>query len=191
MKDILKIFLISIAIFIIFTAGLVFGIKDIRQGVIRKIKGEKEKPEEQENKEVVLDEKDKMLKMIKEKEEELKKREETIKTQEMRIEELKKEIESLKAEIEKRQQNIEKYVVSIDETKKKNIKKLSKMFSKMKPADAVLILDNLDDKTAVSILVFMKERASARLLGAYSARDEASAKRAARLSEMMKKVVQK
>jgi flagellar motility protein MotE (MotC chaperone) len=192
MGDLIKIISVALVIALVFTAGLVFGVPSVRTGVMAKIKGEKagETPEAKAL-QAEKEEKDRIIVMLKDKEEELKKREETISEQEKRISSLKGEVESLKKTVDDTQGNIERYVVSIDESQRKNIKKLSEIFSKMTPEDAAEIMGNLNDRTLVSILASMKERSSARLLGTYSALGEEQAKRAAVLSEMMKQVVQK
>ncbi len=192
MGNIIKFVIFSIVVFIVFMAVLIFAVPGVRTGVMAKMKGEgavEVSPQEQKA-QAEKEEGSRVVKLLKEKEEDLKMREETIVLQEKRISDLKEEVESLKMIVEDYQANIERFVVRIDESKIKNIKKLAQVFSKMAPEEASEILANLTDETVVSILASMKERSSARLLGNYSSRGDAESTRAAVLSEMMKNVVQ-
>ncbi|MCK5706639.1 MAG: hypothetical protein KAI43_03215 [Candidatus Aureabacteria bacterium] len=190
--SVIKIIIFSVVLFIVFTAVLIFAIPSVRQGVLAgKSKEEATGEGVIQEKKMTPDEeeKDRIIKMLKEKEKELAKREETIVVQEKRISSLREEVESLKKTVEVYQDNIEQYVVKIDESKGKNLKKLAEVFSKMAAEDASQIIANLSDTTVVSIFAFMKDRSSARLLGTYSQISEDSSLRAAHLSEMMKQVI--
>jgi flagellar motility protein MotE (MotC chaperone) len=193
MKDIIKIIVISIVFFILVTAGLVFGIPSVRKGVMAKMSAKKtaEVTPEVKEMQVQKEEKDNLIKMLKEKEEDLKKREDVVVQEEKRLSSLKTEVTDIEKSVSGYQDNIEKYVVRLDESKQKNLKKLAGVFSKMAVEDAGEIIAGLNDNTVVSILVFMKDRNSAQVLGAYARRGKDESSRAARLSEMLKKVVLK
>jgi len=79
-------------------------------------------------------------------------------------------------------------VIEIHEAEKKNLKRLSKIYGQMKPDDAARLVKALEDETVVKILSLMKERQAGMVLAAYARTNETDAKRAAEISEMMRKV---
>lgn len=122
------------------------------------------------------------------KEQQLAAKENLMKAQEDRIAQMQKELDDKQAEVLRYQEVISQTVTQVMEAEKKNISKLSKVFSMMPPEEAVAIVRKLDDSTVVSVLGMMKDRASAKILGAYAKLGEVHAERVARLSEMMRTI---
>jgi len=77
----------------------------------------------------------------------------------------KKWVESSKDEFLKMIEEINKNSTNRGEAEEKNVLLLAKMYSAMKPADAVKIFEKMNDDTAVSILAKMKPQVSSRILG--------------------------
>lgn len=129
-----------------------------------------------------------LTKQLQEKEKQLIQKEEILKQHEVQINQMQSELDGKQAEIINYQEMITQTVTQVLAAEKKNVSKLAKVFSMMPPEEAVAIVRKLDDQTVVSVLGTMKDRASAKILGAYAALGEVHAERVARISEMMKKI---
>ncbi len=127
-----------------------------------------------------------MLDELKEKKELLSEKEKMLRTQAQRIDELEEELNIARNTLDGIQNEMSTYLVEIEETEKKNLRKLAKVYGLMEPAQAVAIISGLDDETIVNILMNMKERQAARLMGAFATLDSQSQKRAALISERMR-----
>lgn len=87
------------------------------------------------------------------------------------------------------QQKFKELAIEIKAAEQKNLKQLAKIYAQMKPDDAATIVKVLEDETVVKILSLMKERQAGMILSAYARMDQASAVRAAEISEKMRKVI--
>jgi len=71
-------------------------------------------------------------------------------------------------------------------TVKKNLQKLARMFETLSPQNASPLIAQMPDETVVNVFALMKPRNSAKLLGSYAAQSGGNAKRAARITQMLK-----
>jgi len=116
-------------------------------------------------------------------------REETLRIREERFKGRETEILRREKEIREMLQTMSQYIPEITEAEKKNIRKLAKMFETLSPKNANPLIAQMPDQTVVNIFSLMKPRNSAKLLGAYASLNGESARRAAKLTEMIKKLV--
>lgn len=102
-----------------------------------------------------------------------------------------KKILDLEKKITKLYDEIAQFVPRIEESEQKNIKKLAKMFETMSSEAANPILAQMPDKTIVNVLSKMKPRGSAKILSGYGLINAVNARRAAKLTEMLKNLATK
>lgn len=140
--------------------------------------GEGEKPSEV----------DRMVAELKKQEEEYKHRKETLDERELRLNQLEKEIEGREEKLAKIRDEITGSVVKMKAGERKNLKRLAKVYEAMRPEDAALIVEKLSDKVVINILYLMKEKKSAGILEELAKSGNEGVERAARLSELMRKL---
>ena len=119
----------------------------------------------------------------------LKQREENLKLREERFKGREEEVAAMQKELQGIFENIAQYLPKISDAEKKNLKKLAKMFETLSSENANPMMTQMPDETLVVVLSFMKPRSSAKLLGGFGAVSADNARRAAKLTEMLKKLV--
>ena len=127
-----------------------------------------------------------MIDQLQEKGDLLTEREKKLGLQSERIQHLERELLVTRGNLEKIQLETQHQFEKLEESERKNLKKLAKMYALMDPAQAAPILTILDDDTIINMLSLMKERNAAKLLGGFSAQNIESQKRAALISEKMR-----
>ncbi|MCX6885023.1 MAG: hypothetical protein WCR20_04575 [Verrucomicrobiota bacterium] len=80
------------------------------------------------------------------------------------------------------QAQLDRTVTCVQQEEATNLKRLGKMYSTMKPDAAAKLLAELEDGQAIRILTMMKDTESALILESFAKTDQASLKRAAKLS---------
>jgi flagellar motility protein MotE (MotC chaperone) len=127
---------------------------------------------------------------------ELKKEKEALTKRESDLNELQKRLESERAEltvitqrVQQLQMEFDQNVVRVKEEEAPNLKKLARMYTSMSPEAVLTIFKELDDQVVVKILSFMKEADSAPLIEGMAKEGEAQAKRAAQISESLRKTL--
>lgn len=115
---------------------------------------------------------------------------------EMRIEAEKRELERLRDEIKRMRDELSNKTTELQSSEKTNVRSLARTYSSMKPAQAVAIFAEMDDKNAVKILALMKPDVVAKILGEMSrtpdpdagdgARNATLAPKAAELSNQLR-----
>ncbi|HEX2101132.1 MAG TPA: hypothetical protein VHF69_10735 [Candidatus Synoicihabitans sp.] len=120
---------------------------------------------------------------------ELDRREEEIKVREARLDAESLELARVRAELEALRANIATRVIQIQEDEERNLKSLAQTYSNLTPRSALVILNQLDEPTAVKILALMKPEVAGalfELMGQAAANDPAMARRAAMLSDRLR-----
>lgn len=204
MSNIVKLLLIAIAVVTVLTAGIILGVPSLRKSIFGKEETEMTQEEQdaaqiaEDAKKEVRETEERILatKQVFELAEQLKKREEVVKEQENRIIRLqaaldaeRDEIQALKDEVAKMHKEIAQFIPLITDGEKKNLKKLARMFETLSPENANPIIAGMPDQTLVIVLSFMKPRNSAKILSGYAGQNQATAKRAARLTQYLKNLV--
>jgi succinate dehydrogenase/fumarate reductase flavoprotein subunit len=95
-------------------------------------------------------------------------RERDFQAMELRIEAEKRELERLRKEIEQMRDSLTTKTTELQSSEKTNLRSLARTYSSMKPAQAVAIFAEMDDKNAVKILALMKPDVVAKILGEMS-----------------------
>jgi len=129
-----------------------------------------------------------LLEELKEKREVLIEKETVLGKQAKRIKELEEELRQTRKTLESLQLSTSDSIVKMEEDEKKNLKKLSKMYGLMEPQQASKILAGMDDEIIVNILMGMKERQAAKLLGSFASQNDTLKKRAAQISKKMRTI---
>jgi len=120
-------------------------------------------------------------------------REEIIRQQEQAVSEAEKELTAMRRDFERKFQEEYKkkftaMVIELKASEMKNLKRLAKIYGQMKPDEAASLMKELEQETSVKILSLMKEREAGMILGAYAKMGEEEAKRAAEMSDAMRRV---
>ncbi len=127
-----------------------------------------------------------LLDELKVKRERLIGKEKVLEKQSQRINELETALRQTRKTLEGLQQSTSDRIVKMEEDERKNLKKLSKMYGLMEPGQASKILEGMDDEIIVNILMGMKERQAAKLLGSFASQNATLKKRAATISKKMR-----
>jgi flagellar motility protein MotE (MotC chaperone) len=130
---------------------------------------------------------DQLLQEIKTERETLAKRAAELRELEARLNAERSEINQVTQRVAQLQQEFDQNIIRIKEEETPNLKKLAKMYTTMSPEGASAIMRELDDQVVVKVMSFMKEDQSAPLLDAMAREGEAQAKRAASISEALRK----
>lgn len=130
---------------------------------------------------------DQLLQEIKTERETLAKRAAELRELEARLNAERSEINQVTQRVAQLQQEFDQNIIRIKEEETPNLKKLAKMYTTMSPEGASAIMRELDDQVVVKVMSFMKEDQSAPLLDAMAREGEAQAKRAAGISEALRK----
>lgn len=113
-------------------------------------------------------------------------------TLEKRLQAEKAELLRVRQQIEDIRDEIQNSVVTLLESEKPNLKSLSRSYSAMKPAEAVEILQNLNDEMIVKLLSLMKPNVTAAILAQLSTANNTDpskpkgSERAARITEKLR-----
>lgn len=160
---------------IIFIAIIIFNVSVIyfahKQGLFHIIMGPKVEPADPREEFKTL------YRAIEAKQKELHKQKEDMELETKKLEDLKQKISLEKSALIAQKTEVvnllkqakstqDKKELAEKQKREKNIKKLSKIYSSMKAKDVVPIFEKLDDETVVSILMTMKAKDSAKILGA-------------------------
>lgn len=119
---------------------------------------------------------------LREREAQVKKLEEQLKTE-------RQELDEISDRVKRMQEQFNKNVVQLKADEQANLKKQAKMYATMTPDSAAQIMTEMDDSTVVKLLATMKEDESAPILEGLLKRDPQAAKRAALLSERLRRVL--
>jgi len=208
MRNLIKLFAIALGIVLVVTVVVIFAVPGIRNRVLgsktaettEKSEGEVKDPSEAENLRelAVYQEKMKASNQVFDLADKLKQREAYVVEQEARIQRMqdalkaeREAIDKIRLEIQTMHADIAQFIPLIEEGEKKNLKKIAKMFETLSSDNANPIMARMPDQTLVIVLSFMKPRNSATLLGGYASLNPESARRAAELTEKLKKLVMK
>ncbi|MCP5463107.1 MAG: hypothetical protein H7A34_08110 [bacterium] len=167
---------------IILAAIVVFGIIMIKQNQSR----DTQNTHEVQTQNTAYLEYSAMMDQLQDKSKLLQDKENELALQASRIKKLESELLATRSELEKIQRETQEQFSLLQESEKKNLKKLAKVYALMEPVQAAPILSALDDDTIINILTLMKERNAARLLGGFAAQNPEMQKRAALISEKMR-----
>lgn len=127
-----------------------------------------------------------MLDELKTQKEALSQKEQVLTRQADRIKRLENELRTARTKLEKLQEETAVNITEMEESEKRNLRKLAKVYSAMDPDQAAPILARLDDDTIANILIRMKERQAAKLLGSFGAQNAESKQRAALISKKIR-----
>ena len=119
-------------------------------------------------------------------------------TREQQLNELAARLQAERAEINqvtqmvcRLQQEFDRNVLHVREDEAANLRKLAKIYSTMTPEGATTIIRQLEDEDIAKLLLIMKEGDAAPLLENLAKLGDAEAKRAAALSERLRKSIRK
>lgn len=101
------------------------------------------------------------------------------------------ELEALREEIIALRDSINTEFIKIQSTEENNLKRLSKVYSEMKPDAAVAIFSGLELNLVVKIISQMKEDAASKILAEMSSKDPdgPEARKAAEITEMIQRIM--
>jgi flagellar motility protein MotE (MotC chaperone) len=119
------------------------------------------------------------LSHLEQKELELQRREQHLQEQEKHLSEMQKEVEQKLQELIAIQRDIQSFRSEKAETKNASIRSLAQIYGTMKPKEAAKLLENMDEKLAVSLLSTMKANEAAEILAIMDF------KKAAKISEAL------
>lgn len=129
---------------------------------------------------------------------ELSKEKQAVATREQQLNELATRLQAERAEINqvtqtvfRLQQEFDKNALRVREDEVANLKKLAKIYATMTPEGATMIVRQLEDEEIAKLLVIMKESEAAPLLENLAKLGETEAKRAAALSERLRKSIRR
>ena len=130
---------------------------------------------------------DLLLSELRREKEEFAKKKALLKELEIRLQAERAEINTITQQVHQMQLEFDAHVVRVTEAEAANLKKLAKVYANMTPAGASLILTEMEDASIVKILMFMKEGESAPLLEALAQAGDLQARRAAGISEQLRR----
>ncbi len=152
----------------------------------KKIQDEKKKPTVQIEGNSMYLEYSSMLDELKKQKEILNQKELLLDRQSDRINKLELELQVARKQLEKLQDETAVNITQMEENEKRNLRKLAKVYSSMDPEQAATIIARLDDDTIANILILMKERQAAKLLGSFGDQNAESKQRAALISKKIR-----
>jgi flagellar motility protein MotE (MotC chaperone) len=155
----------------------------------KKIQDEKKKPTVQIEGNSMYLEYSSMLDELKKQKEILNQKELLLDRQSDRINKLELELQVARKQLEKLQDETAVNITQMEENEKRNLRKLAKVYSSMDPEQAATIIARLDDDTIANILILMKERQAAKLLGSFGDQNAESKQRAALISKKIRTMV--
>jgi flagellar motility protein MotE (MotC chaperone) len=132
---------------------------------------------------------DQLIQELQREKKDLAKRGAELRELETRLQAERAEINQVTQRVAQLQFEFDQNVTRIKEDEMPNLKKLARMYGSMSPAGVSAILKELDDQTVVKILSLMKEDESAPLLDAMAKDGDTQTKRAATISEALRKTI--
>ncbi len=117
-------------------------------------------------------------------------REKTLQAREAIETRMGKDLETSRQQIALMQQQIAKLVTEVDAAEAKNVKRLARVYNTMDADEASTLVHTMSDEEVVSIFSAMNERQVGKILGAYAAKGDENATRAAILVERIHQFVQ-
>lgn len=132
---------------------------------------------------------DVLLQELRRQKEELEKKAELLSELETRLAAERAEINTITQRVHQMQLEFDSHVVRVEEAETANLKKLARLYANMTPEGASAILNEMEDASIVKILMFMKETESAPLLESLSKFGDMQARRAAMISEQIRKSI--
>lgn len=132
---------------------------------------------------------DQLVEDLKREKADLEKREELLRGLETRLASERAELNTITQRVHQLQVEFDQHVVRVKEEESTNLKKLARMYAAMSPEGAAVILKELEDQSIVKIFMFMKDTESAPLLEALALGGDLEAKRAAAISEQLRKTI--
>src|SRR4051812_18037841 len=132
---------------------------------------------------------DQLIQELQREKKDLAKRGAELRELETRLQAERAEINQVTQRVAQLQFEFDQNVTRIKEDEMPNLKKLARMYSSMSPAGVSAILKELDDQTVVKLMSLMKEDESAPLLDAMAKEGDAQTKRAATISEALRKTI--
>ena len=91
--------------------------------------------------------------------------------------------------MQRTQKEFDRNIVRVRDEESANLKKLAKVYANMSPEGAATIIKQMEDDQIVKFMVFMKENESAPLLETFAKLGEAEAKRAAAVTERLRRAI--
>jgi flagellar motility protein MotE (MotC chaperone) len=132
---------------------------------------------------------DQLLQEVKREKEDLAKREAELRELATRLQAERAEINTVTQRVAQLQVEFDQNVTRVKEEETPNLKRLAKLYSNMSPDAIAAILKELDDQTVVKLFSVMKDSESAPLLDAMAKGTDAQAKRAASISEALRRTI--
>ncbi len=132
---------------------------------------------------------DQLLKEMNLEKQDLAKREAELRELSTRLQAERAEITVVTQRVAQLQAEFDQNVVRMKEEEAPNLKRLAKLYSGMSPEATSAIMKELDDQTVVKLFSVMKDSESAALLDAMAREGETQAKRAASISESLRKTI--
>lgn len=133
---------------------------------------------------------DQIVSELKKEKEDIARREKALKEMEDRMQAERAEVNEVTQRVQRLQSEFDKNVIQVKTEEAANLKKLAKMYSSMAPEAASTIFKELEDTVSAKILALMKEEEAAGILELLARKGETEAKRAAEISEHLRKFVQ-
>jgi flagellar motility protein MotE (MotC chaperone) len=132
---------------------------------------------------------DQLLQEVRQEKEALAKREAELRELATRLAAERAEINSVTQRVAQLQMEFDQSVIRIKEDEVPNLKRLAKLYTTMSSEAVLTILKELDDQTVVKLFNSMKDSDTAPLLEAMAKEGDAQAKRAAALSESLRRTI--
>lgn len=132
---------------------------------------------------------DQLLEEVRREKEALAKREADLKELAKRLAAEQAEITTVTQRVAQMQMEFDQNVVRIKEDEVPNLKRLAKLYTTMSPEAVLVILKELDDQTVVKLFNSMKDSDTAPLLEAIAKEGETQAKRAAAITESLRRTI--
>lgn len=132
---------------------------------------------------------DLLLEELRREKEAVEKKEKLLRELETRLAAERAEINTITQRVHQMQMEFDAHIVRVREEESSNLKKLARVYANMTPEGAAMILNEMEDESVVKILMFMKETESAPLLEAISKIGDLQARRAAMISEQIRRSI--
>jgi flagellar motility protein MotE (MotC chaperone) len=132
---------------------------------------------------------DQLLQEIRREKEDLAKREAELRELATRLQAEQAEINAVTQRVAQLQVEFDQNVIRVKEEEAPSLKRLTRLYASMSPEAVSAIIKELDDQMVVKLFSAMKDSESAPLLDAMAKEGEAQAKRAASISEAMRRVI--
>jgi flagellar motility protein MotE (MotC chaperone) len=132
---------------------------------------------------------DQMALELRKEKEELDKREADLRKLAAQLQAEREAINQVTQRVAQLQLEFDSHIIRLKEEELPQLKKLSKMYTTMSPEGVAAIFKELDDTTVVKLMSMMKEEQIALLLDSMAKEGETQAKRAAALSESLRRTL--